>query len=65
MIKGFTQEFKRFAAERCSKALVEFPGYLEREQAEEVDQDEIHADSQLICYLQGYRDGNNMRNGQL
>jgi len=65
MNKKFSYDYIQFAAERCRKALEEFPGFLEREQNENEDQEMVRADAQLICYLQGYRDAINMMYGRL
>ncbi|NLK29233.1 MAG: hypothetical protein GX306_13000 [Clostridiales bacterium] len=65
MIKGFTEDFRQYAGERCNKALTENAEYMTKEQNKEADQNEVQADAELICYLQGYRDAINIMNGQL
>lgn len=49
-------EFKELISKRCEKALVECKDYMEREHSSEIDQDELQAMAEELCYKKGFQD---------
>ena len=50
------KDFIEFASERCEKAIEEDNNYMDNENAEWLDRDELQAKAEVLCYFQGMKD---------
>lgn len=48
--------FKQFVSNRCEAACLENDEYMKMEHGEDVDQDELQALAEELCYRKGFQD---------